>query len=77
MGVTASVFRGRGVIVAVGGNQTMVAVGVSAGGDGVELGKGGKGVEIGRQALSQAPARRRMIKPLGNMCLVYYEIEWF
>jgi hypothetical protein len=55
----------------------MVAVGVSAGGDGVELGKGGKGVEIGRQALSQAPARRRMIKPLGNMCLVYYEIEWF
>jgi hypothetical protein len=66
---------GRGVKVAVGGNQTMVAVGVSVGGKEVEVGRGGKGVETGKQALS--PALRKMIirnNPERNISLVYYEM---
>jgi hypothetical protein len=42
---------GKGVSVAVGGNQTMVGVGVEVGGSGVSLGSGGSGVGAGRQAL--------------------------
>ncbi len=43
VGVTAMV--ARGVLVAVGGNQTGVAVGVAEGGSGVLVGSGGRGVE--------------------------------
>jgi hypothetical protein len=47
--------RGKGVIVGVGGNQTVVGVGVSLGGKEVCVGKGGKGVDKGRQAVSPIP----------------------
>jgi hypothetical protein len=64
---------GKGVKVAVGGNQTTVAVGVWLGGSAVLLGRGASGAETGRQAVR--PARPSMIKPAQNiqrMILVYY-----
>jgi hypothetical protein len=42
---------GKGVLVAVGGNQTIVGVGVAVGGGGVSVRSGGKGAS-GRQPAS-------------------------
>ena len=76
MGVTAMVDMGRGVMVAVGGNQMTVGVGVSVGGKDVEVGKGGKGVDTGRQAASTAPKNTmHTIHPKRHIGLVYYEID--
>jgi len=67
-----NVALGKGVKVAVGGNQTIVAVGVSVAGAGVGLAGGGGGV-TGRQAVR--PARHKVNKPVQNIQrtrLVYY-----
>ena len=49
VGVNAWVGVGKGVKVAVGGNQTTVGVGVLVGGSGVAVGSGGSGVGACRQ----------------------------
>ena len=50
MGVILKVAVGRGVWVAVGGNQTIVGVEEEVGGSGVAVGKGGSGLKIGTHA---------------------------
>ena len=64
---------GKGVKVAVGGNQIVVAVGVGLGGRAVLLGIGGNGADTCRQAVR--PARQKNVKPAQNIqriSLVYY-----
>ena len=52
---------GRGVGVAVGGNQTIVAVGVSVGGRGVWVGNGGSGVGEARHADRMAANKMKLV----------------
>jgi len=64
---------GRGVKVAVGGNQTVVVVGVWLEGGAVMPGTGSSGVDTGRQAVR--PARQKIVRPAQNIqrtLLVYY-----
>jgi len=71
--VRLNVAEGKGVKVAVGGNQTMVAVGVSVGNIRVKVGSGGKEVGLGRQAASPKKIRLSIAVQMTHfMSLVYY-----
>ncbi len=71
--VIPSVAAGKGVNVAVGGNQTIVAVGVWLGDGGVKLGRGGGRVAVGKHA--GRASRQNTVRPahsIQRMRLVYY-----
>jgi hypothetical protein len=73
VGVILNVTVGKGVKVAVGGNQTVVAVGVWLGGIAVSLGTGGKGADTCKQAIK--PAQQKNVSPakiIQRTSVVYY-----